>query len=69
MDCSENAATPGGLEAQAAVLIRENLALKQRSAQLQGDIVELSAEVARLRGALDRTGGRRVHAPNSPGGA
>ena len=45
-------------------LARENAYLKQRNAQLQADLADLSAETERLRQALERTTTRR--APGAP---
>ena len=50
-------------------LARENAYLKQRNAQLQADLTDLSAETERLRQALERTTARRPSAtPNPLGG-
>lgn len=52
------AASPEGVE-------RENAYLRQRNAQLQGDVAALSAEVERLRQILERLHGRTPsHVPN-----
>ncbi len=45
-------------------LQRENTYLKQRVAQLQGDVTDLSAEVERMRQRLEDTMARRAAAPN-----
>jgi hypothetical protein len=46
-------------------LARENLYLRQRNAQLQGDVVPLSAEVERLGQIVERLHGRtRARTPN-----
>jgi hypothetical protein len=48
-------------------LRRENTYLKQRNAQLQGDVSDLSAEVGRLQEALEHTLARRAaNRPPSP---
>ena len=50
-------------------LQRENAYLKQRVAQLQSDIMDLSAETDRLRQERERLHGRRAQqAPNPLGG-
>lgn len=50
-------------------LQRENAYLKQRIAQLEADVVDLSAETSRLRQERERLHGRRqLHAPNPLGG-
>ena len=50
-----------------AELSRENAYLKQRNAQLQLDIIDLSAEVERLRRVQDRLHGRAgMETPDSP---
>jgi hypothetical protein len=52
-----------------AELLRENAYLKRRNAQLQSDILDLSAEVERLRRIQDRLHGRRViNAADTPAG-
>jgi outer membrane murein-binding lipoprotein Lpp len=49
-------------------LRRENLYLRQRLAQLEGDVTDLSAEVARLQQERERLHGRRAaSAPNPLG--
>lgn len=50
-------------------LLRENAYLKQRIAQLQGDVSDLSAEVDRLRQERERLHGRQQQraAPNPLG--
>jgi hypothetical protein len=40
-------------------LLRENVYLKQRCAQLQGDVTELSSQVGRLQQELERIHGVR----------
>lgn len=46
-------------------LARENLYLRQRNAQLQGDVIALSAEVERLKQIVERLHGRTpARAPN-----
>lgn len=46
-------------------LARENLYLRQRNAQLQADVVALSAEVERLKQIVERLHGRApARAPN-----
>ena len=53
----------------ASPLERENAYLKQRNAQLQADVTDLTAEVRRLTGALDSVAGRRAeHRPDPLGG-
>jgi hypothetical protein len=48
---------------------RENTYLKARVAQLQSDVLDLSAENERLRGERERLHGRRVaRAPSPLGG-
>jgi cell division protein FtsB len=49
-----------------AGLLRENAYLKARNAQLQDEVVALTAEAARLQQSLERLHGRRVDlsAPN-----
>jgi len=47
-------------------LRRENNYLKVRNAQLQADLTNVSAEAARLRQALERTGRRRLSATPNP---
>ena len=50
-------------------LLRENAYLKQRNAQLQSDILDLSAEAERLRRLNDRLHGRTaVTNPDAPAG-
>jgi len=52
-----------------AELARENAYLKLRNAQLQSDIIDLSAEVERLRQLQDRLHARKaVQNPGSPAG-
>jgi predicted nucleic acid-binding Zn-ribbon protein len=52
-----------------ADLLRENAYLKLRNAQLQSDILDLSAEVERLRQIQDRLHGRMAdQKPDSPAG-
>ena len=41
-------------------LRRENSYLKQRCAQLEGDIVDLESQLARLQQSQERLGGRRA---------
>jgi outer membrane murein-binding lipoprotein Lpp len=54
--------TPGQLR-------RENLYLRQRVAQLESDMLDLSAQVARLQQERERLHGRRAAAvPNPLGG-
>ena len=49
-------------------LLRENTYLKARVAQLQNDVIDLSAEVDRLRQERERLQGRRdARAPNPLG--
>ncbi|MBN9318143.1 MAG: hypothetical protein BGN86_05425 [Caulobacterales bacterium 68-7] len=45
-------------------LVRDNIYLRQRNAQLQDDVNALLAETARLRQTLERMHGRR--APSMP---
>ena len=47
-------------------LRRENAYLKQRCAQLQGDVTDLSAEATRLRQELERLTGPRQGARPDP---
>jgi prefoldin subunit 5 len=55
-------------EASPEELRRENLYLRQRVAQLQADVTDLSAEAGRLREAMERLQGRRAaRAPNPLG--
>ena len=50
-------------------LTRENAYLLQRNAQLQEDVIALTAEANRLRQAAERLQGRRdARAPNPLGG-
>ena len=49
-----------------ADLTRENLYLKQRVAQLEADVSDLSAENNRLREERERTHARRAARPPSP---
>jgi outer membrane murein-binding lipoprotein Lpp len=50
-------------------LLRENVYLKARVAQLQSDVTDLSAEIDRLRQERERLQGRRAaRAPNPLGG-
>ena len=50
-------------------LTQDNAYLLRRNAQLQDDIIALTAEVERLRQAADRLQGRRAaRAPNPLGG-
>ena len=51
-----------------ASLEDENRYLKQRVAQLQEDVSDLSAEVERLRQRLEATAERRSRPPNPLGG-
>jgi hypothetical protein len=52
-----------------ADLLRENAYLKQRNAQLQSDILDLSAEAERLRRLQDRLHGRAaIQNPDAPAG-
>jgi hypothetical protein len=56
-------------ETPPADLLRENAYLKARVAQLQSDLVDLSAEVDRLRQERERLHGRReARAPSPLGG-
>ena len=57
-------------DAEAAQLRRENLYLKQRVAQLEGDLTDVAAETERLRQALERAStprGSRIPNPLSGG--
>ena len=56
-------------EAAATDLLRENVYLKNRVAQLQGDVVDISAEANRLRQELERLHGRRTARPPNPLGS
>lgn len=47
-------------------LKRENIYLRQRNAQLQADVEDLSAENGRLQQMLERMHGRRAATPPSP---
>ena len=51
-------------------LLRENAYLKARNAQLQDEVVALTAEAARLQQTLERLHGRRadLKSPNPLGG-
>jgi hypothetical protein len=52
-----------------AELERENAYLRQRVAQLEGDVIDLSAENGRLREERERLHGRRAaRAPSPLGG-
>ena len=52
-------------DADAETLRRENAYLKQRCAQLQGDVVDLSSQVTRLEQQLEAAHVRRANrAPN-----
>ena len=57
-------------DAETAALRRENQYLKQRNAQLEGDLADITAEAGRLREALEHTSARRAanRAPNPLGG-
>jgi hypothetical protein len=52
------------------VLERQNAYLKQRCAQLEGDVSDLGAQVMRLNQQLERFGGRRDvrDRPSGPSG-
>jgi hypothetical protein len=50
-------------------LQRENLYLRQRVAQLQSDVTDISAEAGRLREELERLHGRRAMRPPNPLGS
>jgi uncharacterized protein (DUF3084 family) len=58
-------------DAERQKLVRENDYLKQRCAQLQGDVTDLGSQVARLQEALERIHGarelRRADSVGSPG--
>lgn len=45
---------------EAQTLIRQNEYLKMRNAQLQADLVDLTAETERMRQAIERTAARRA---------
>ena len=47
-------------------LTRENAYLRQRNAQLQEDIVAVTAEARRLQQTVDRLHGRSAHIPANP---
>jgi hypothetical protein len=47
-------------------LIRENTYLKQRCAQLEGDVTDLNAQISRLAQQLERVGDRRTPSRPSP---
>lgn len=53
-------------EAEIQALLRQNEYLKQRNAQLQADLVDLTAETERMRQAMEHTAARRARgaAPN-----
>jgi hypothetical protein len=55
---------------EAQAIRRENEYLKLRNAQLTADLVDLTAETARMRQAIERTGARQSGrpAPNPLGG-
>ena len=60
-----SAAAPAMSDHSNAHLARENAYLRQRNAQLQDDVVAISAEAARLRQIVDRLHGRAAwRAPN-----
>jgi len=46
-------------DAEGHKLLRENVYLKQRCAQLQGDVTDLSSQVSRLQQELERLHGGR----------
>lgn len=52
-----------------AELVRENAYLKSRIAQLQSDMVDVTAEASRLRQELERLHGRRAARPPNPLGS
>lgn len=49
-----------------ADLARENAYLRQRNAQLEGDVVALQAEAERLRQIVERLHGRSAARPPNP---
>lgn len=49
-----------------ADLARENTYLRQRNAQLEGDVVALQAELDRYRQIVERLHGRREARPPNP---
>jgi hypothetical protein len=53
-------------DAEATQLRRENVYLKQRIAQLEGDLADIGAEAGRLRETLERTSARRAARPPNP---
>ncbi len=56
-------------ERELADILRENDYLKRRNAQLQSDILDLTAEAERLRQLQDRLHGRKAdQKPNPLGG-
>lgn len=56
-------------DAEANQLRRESVSLKQRIAQLGGDLADVSAEAGRLRETLERANARRAsRLPNPLGG-
>ena len=62
---AKSTAAPGSIDQ----LTRENDYLKQRNAQLQGDVAAISAEAERLRQILERLNGRSAaRAPSPLGG-
>jgi predicted RNase H-like nuclease (RuvC/YqgF family) len=56
-------------ELTAEALMRENAYLKLRIAQLQSDVMDLTAEVDRLRQERERLHGRREARPPNPLGS
>ena len=53
-------------DAEMHALRRENDYLKQRNAQLQADVTDISAEMQRLRQELERRGGPGVRLTPNP---
>ena len=53
-------------EPGAAVLMRENIYLKQRCAQLEADALDMNAQINRLTQQLERAGERRAIRPPNP---
>lgn len=53
-------------DAQGDQLRRENVYLKQRIAQLEGDLSAITAEAGRLRETLERSAQLRASRPPSP---
>ena len=68
LSAASPASAPGAHDS-APDLARENAYLKQRNAQLQGDLIALQSEAERLRQIVDRLHGRvAARQPNPLGG-